>query len=208
VNGFINNSLTRVRGGTLGGNGSLLNVIVSPSGTIAPGVGGIGTLSVDNLTLNGTTVMQLSKVANVIANDQISAFGTITNGGTLNITLTGTVSGGDVFTLFTAAAYVGTFNTINLPSLPSRLSWDTSNLSVNGTLAVVGPPILNVSQSGNVLTFSWTGSFKLQSQTNALNAGIKVGDTNWFDYPGGGSSPANATIIPENPTEFFRLISP
>lgn len=208
VNGFINNSLTRVRGGTLGGNGSLLNVIVSPSGTIAPGVGGIGTLSVDNLTLNGTAAMELSKVDNVIANDQISAFGTITNGGTLNITLTGTVSGGDVFTLFTAAAYDGTFNSINLPSLPSGLSWDTSNLAVNGTLAIVSAPILNVSQSGNVLTFSWTGSFKLQSQTNALNAGIKVGNTNWFDYPGGGSSPATATIIPENPTEFFRLISP
>jgi hypothetical protein len=60
--------------------------------------------------------------------------------------------------------------------------------------------------SGNTLGFTWTNAnVKLQAQTNA--AGIQLGDTNWFDYPGGGSSPVNVTIDPANPSVFFRLRS-
>ena len=81
-------------------------------------------------------------------------------------------------------------------------------MPVDGTLKVTGgSPSLGVSKSGSVLTFSWSATgFKLQAQTNA--AGIKLGDTNWFDYPGGGSSPVNVTINPANRSVFFRLISP
>ncbi len=210
VNGTIpSSSSIRVRGGTLGGTGgTLAPVTVSSGGTLSPGVG-IGTLTVFNdLTLAGTTVMELSKVGNVITSDLVDGVGVLTEGGTLTVTLTGAVAGGDVFTLFNASAYVGSFSATNLPALPAGLSWDASNLSVNGTLAVVGPPTLNTSQSGNVLTFSWTGSFKLQSQTNALNVGIQTGNANWFDYPGGASSPVSTTIDPANPSVFFRLISP
>ena len=76
-----------------------------------------------------------------------------------------------------------------------------------GTITVTGatattPPTLGVSRSGNTLTFSWTGSFKLQSQTNSLSVGI---GTNWFDFPGGGSSPTPVTISPADATVFFRL---
>ena len=63
------------------------------------------------------------------------------------------------------------------------------------------PPTLSVSQSGGVLTFSWTdGTFKLQSQTNSLTTGL---GTVWFDYPG--TSPVYVTINPANPSVFFRL---
>ena len=63
-------------------------------------------------------------------------------------------------------------------------------------------PTLGVSQSGMVLTFTWTGPYKLQSQTNALNAGLR---SNWFDYPGGTVSGVTATVNPTNPAVFFRL---
>jgi hypothetical protein len=46
--------------------------------------------------------------------------------------------------------------------------------------------------------------FKLQAQTNSLGVGLSG---NWFDYPGGSSSPVNATVTPANPAVFFRLIS-
>ena len=79
----------------------------------------------------------------------------------------------------------------------------------NGTLsfasAVVPSPTLNFTNSGGSLDFSWTGSFKLQAQTNALNVGI---GTNWSDYPGGSTSPVNVTLDPAQPSVFFRLSQP
>ena len=76
-----------------------------------------------------------------------------------------------------------------------------------GVLSVISTgntaPSLNVSQSGSTLTLSWAdASFKLQSQTNNLTTGL---NTNWFDYPGGSTSPVNVTINPANPSVFFRL---
>jgi hypothetical protein len=65
-------------------------------------------------------------------------------------------------------------------------------------------PTLNVTNNGTSLSFSWTGSFKLQAQTNNFNVGLSG---NWGDYPGGSVSPVNVTINPANPTVFFRLSS-
>ena len=73
------------------------------------------------------------------------------------------------------------------------------------TLAVVAPPVLNHSQSGNTLTFSWIGTFKLQAQTNSLSPGI---GTNWSDYLSGGSSPVLVEIDLAIPPVLFRLSAP
>ena len=123
-----------------------------------------------------------------VTSDQVTVSGALNQGGTLNVTLTGAVSVGNSFTLFTAGTFAGQFAATNLPTLTGGLAWDTSNLG-SGILAVVvssGPPTLNVIQTGSSLNFSWTGTYKLQSQTNALNIGL---NSNWGDYPGGGSSP-------------------
>ncbi len=63
------------------------------------------------------------------------------------------------------------------------------------------PPVLNFSRSGNTLTFSWTGNFKLQFQNNSLS-GI------WQDYPAGSISPVIHNINPAIPRAFFRLSTP
>ena len=72
--------------------------------------------------------------------------------------------------------------------------------------AVVAPPILSYTLSGSPgaqsLNFNWTGSFKLQFQTNALSVGL---NTNWYDYPGGGSSPVSVPVTSGNASVFFRL---
>jgi fibronectin-binding autotransporter adhesin len=209
VNGaIIGSSSVTVAGGTLGGNGALsVPVTVNAAGNLAPGDAGIGKLSVfNNLTLTGTTTMELAKTGPTVTNDQVSVLTTLTQGGTLDVSLTGTVVGGEVFQLLTAGTFNGAFDVFNLPTLPGALTWDTSNLAVNGTLAISsGAPTLGVSQSGNVLTFSWAGAgLKLQAQTNSLNVGLS---NNWFDYPGGETSGVSATINPANAAVFFRLIS-
>ena len=208
VDGEIQSSPVTVNGGTLRGLGNLdQSVTVTSGGTFAPGdMDNLGTMQIaSDLTLQGTTVMRLSASGGVTTNDQVVVLGLLTPGGALNLLLSGTVVGGEVFPLFSAAGFSGSaFSTIQLPKLPGGLIWDTSNLTVNGTLVVL-PPRLNLAQAGNALTFSWgLASLKLQAQTNALNLGLT---TNWYDYPGGNSSPVSATIDPASPAVFFRLIS-
>jgi hypothetical protein len=52
------------------------------------------------------------------------------------------------------------------------------------------------------LTLWWPGNFKVQSQTNSLDAGLS---TNWVDYPAGGASPLTIPIDMARDTVFFRL---
>lgn len=70
-----------------------------------------------------------------------------------------------------------------------------------GTLTVTGysaPPTLAVSQNGNTLTFTWTGSYLLQAQTNSLTG-------TWHAYPGGHASPVAVIIDPVLGSVYFRL---
>jgi len=72
------------------------------------------------------------------------------------------------------------------------------------TVGVVAPPTLDytVAPDGASVDFSWTGTFKLQSQTNTLSTGLS---TNWLDYPGGASSPVSVPIDQAQGSVFFRL---
>ena len=80
------------------------------------------------------------------------------------------------------------------------MAW-VNNLAVDGSITVV-KPTLNVTQDGNNLQFSWTGSYKLIAQTNSLNVGIS---NNWVDYDGGGNSPVTVPIDATRGTVFFGL---
>jgi len=65
-------------------------------------------------------------------------------------------------------------------------------------------PTLDVTHSGNTLTFNWTGAYKLVAQTNSLGVGLQTGAV-WYDVPGGGTSGVVITIDPAQPTVFFGL---
>ena len=89
---LVNGSLTATSAvdvktnATLGGNGAIGGpVTVESGGTLSPGVGGIGTLTVsNNLNLAGTTIMELNKAT--VTNDHVAVAGTVTYGGTLRAT--------------------------------------------------------------------------------------------------------------------------
>ena len=218
---------TLINVGIMGGVGTLASPVVMASGTkLFPGGGGnLGTLTVNSsFTMSNGVICSFElNTTNSLA--QTDEFGVITNyvrllntndmlvvsgtlniaGGTINVNNNGTnLVLGDTFKLFNQAA-VG-FTNVNLPTLDAGLAWQ-NNLAVDGSIKVVvpttTPPTLSVSQTGNVLNFTWTdASFHLQSQTNALGVGL---NTNWSNYPGGGSSPVGVTINPANPSVFFRL---
>jgi hypothetical protein len=96
------------------------------------------------------------------------------------------------------------------------VTWDTSNLTVDGTVKVLTavsatPPTITTSVTtgpgGSSLTIAWPDSYTgytLQVQTNSLNVGIS---TNWVTVPG--SSSTNMVTVPINPavgSSFYRLM--
>lgn len=111
---------------------------VAANGTVSPG-SSIGTLTFNgNLTLAGTAQMEIDRGAGQTADLVIGT--TIVQGGTLNVVnIGGPLVAGDFFNLFDGTLS-GSFSTINLPTLDSGFSWDTSDLGTGGTIQVVAVP--------------------------------------------------------------------
>jgi autotransporter-associated beta strand protein len=132
-----------VTNGTVGGNGVVASAtVIETGGTLSPGTS-VGIFSVSNsVTLLGTTFMEISRSGATLTNDRlISASGTVQFGGALVVTNVGqALLGGEVFNLFDWAAASGTFAAVTLPPLAPNLSWNTTQLYVDGTIRVVGTP--------------------------------------------------------------------
>jgi len=126
-------------GQSLRGNGNLAGTLqVNAGGTVAPGEATNGTLTVsNNIVLGGTTFMKIVKTANT--NDILRTSGSINYGGSLVVSnMAGTLVGSESYKLFSAASYSGGFSAI-IPAVPGAgLTWNTNNLTVNGTISVVG----------------------------------------------------------------------
>ena len=190
----------------------IINGTVSPAGLKTGS--SIGTLYFnynDNVTLAGTTVVEVNK-DNGVASDLLrNLSGTFTYGGTLQVRLTGAapLAVGDTFYLFEASGFLGAFATIQLPQ---GYSWDTSQLSVSGavTVAAIGSPtppsISFVKVSGGNLTLVGGGgvpgaTFQVLSSTN-----LAAPRLNWLPLmtnifaPDGGFT----NLIPVNPVDSQR----
>lgn len=202
VNGSLGNTTVTVTGGTLAGNGTFAGQVnIQPGGTLAPG-SSLGALTINNtLDLGGNVLIEVSKG---VGNDSVTA-NAINYGGTLVLTNIGTaLAAGDSFTLFNTPAPTGNFTAI-AGSPGAGLEWSFDPLTgVATVIPASAPPTLNFTRTGSSLEFSWTGSFKLQAQTNSRATGL---GTNWADYPGGGTSPVTVPMNPANEAVFFRLIS-
>ena len=154
VTGSIANSpVTVAASGTLGGTGTLVRA-TTVNGFLAPGVGGIGTLVINNavtLSPSATARMEIKSTGGVRSADRVQGITAVTYGGTLTVTRDPSSSDfavGDQFFLFSASTYAGSFGAINLPTLTDGLIWDTSRLKTDGSIAVAtpnitGPPTFN-----------------------------------------------------------------
>ena len=206
-----------VAGGLLGGTGTIAGpVTVAAGGGFAPG-NPLGTLTLsNNLTLSpgATTYFQIRRTP--FTNNTVQILGTLTEGGTLNVTnLGGTPLLGDRFALFNAGSYTGSFASLVLPPLPSGLGWSTSALTTAGVLTVVvAPPVINsvTLTPGSVVLQGSSGlagaNFYLLGATNLATPAPNWTRllTNKFDLSGN----FNITnlINPKGPANFFRLQAP
>jgi len=142
---------TTVSAGTLGLSGSIANSVrVDSGGTLSRGTTSIGAITINStLTLNagGTVFLKLNKNGGTLTSDEVQGLTGVTYGGTLHVTNTTSdaslLASGDTLQLFpNGIGYTASFASFILPALPAGLTWDDSQLAVDGTLRVaVGTPV-------------------------------------------------------------------
>ena len=164
-------AVTVASGATVGGSGTINGPLtVQPGGILAPGAGAASagtTLTLPGgVTLGSTCIVsnRISKTTGpTLKADKVNlSSGTLTLAGTLKVVLDSgglPLASGDTFTLF-SATLAGSFASTNLPTLPTGLRWDSSQLAAggNGTLTVAcnggcTPPSVTgiaLDQNGNI----------------------------------------------------------
>jgi uncharacterized delta-60 repeat protein len=205
-------------GGILGGTGIIGGPVnVNAGGGFAPGFPW-GTLTISNnlsLAAGATSWFQIQHSPHT--NNSALISGSLTEGGTLNVTNTGgaVLALGDSFTLFNAGSYNGSFASLVLPPLPSGLGWSASTLKNSGVLTVVvAPPMINsvaISAGTLVLQGSWGvpgANFYLLSSTN-----LAAPMTNWTrlltnTFDSNGNFDLTNLLNTNGPQSFFRLQAP
>jgi autotransporter-associated beta strand protein len=221
VSSRVNGTLTLNSGQTLQGYGTVSGILTAGSGSvISPGTNGvIGRLTVTgDAGLSGTLNMKLDK--SNATNDVLSVGGQISYGGTLNLnSLSGTLAANDQFKLFNAGTYTGSFASVTPthPNNDANLNWDTSSLTVNGTLKVVpaGPPpqahITGISLSGTTLTITATngsasGQYVLLASTNVALPLAQWTPVLTNNFDGSGNLNLSTNIVnPANAQTFYIL---
>ena len=158
VNGVINGLVTVNAGGTLGGTGTIDNVVVN-GGTLAPG-NSIGTLNVANSLTFSAASSYMVEISGT-SSDLTLVAGAVTLGGaTVVVVPTGTVT--KQYTILTAVSgLVDTFNPVvsGVPNLNPSLSYDANNVYLNFALNYGGGLNVNQQNVANALTnfFNTTG---------------------------------------------------
>jgi hypothetical protein len=155
------------------------------------------------------------------ANDQVRGLANVNYAGTLKVTLLpGTLVGGEIFKLFDAAAYsVTSFDSFDLPSIPSPLSWDASQLTVDGTLRVIGTvanKTIGVTSAGRALdgNFQMGGSSVLTNWNYRVLASTNAADPlgTWPQVGSGSFASGVFSFIDLNSTNyakrFYRVVAP
>ena len=200
-------------GSTLAGNGLISSVVSNAvGGILSPGNASIGTLTISNRLI----CMACSTCAfdvDSFASDQVRGLTTVSYGGLLQVVAHGDLLANQVYKLFDATNYTGLFTSFDLPLLTPPLTWDTSFLTVDGTLRIVGGPQVTSVGFGGTAKFqiSGTGSpdqpYRILATTN-----VSLPVSSWTEvssgtFAGGVFSFAD-TNAANNPRRFYRVVSP
>ncbi len=212
--GTFQNSSTQI----IEGRGTILGSL-NVNGLVVPGGGfggSTGILTVTNaVALNNLAWMKLNRAGTPSSDQIISTLGSITYGGTLVVTNIGAkLQAGDTFTLFSAPALLNAFSTL---VLPNYYNWDTSKLTVNGTIKVTGllpPPAI----SGVDFSQFASGTITLNASNGVPNGAVTVLTTTNLTLPvgswtkvvsstfdGSGNYTVPVTVDPAAPQAYYLL---
>jgi fibronectin-binding autotransporter adhesin len=140
---IASSALTNIAAGaTLTGAGSLGDLMLA--GTYAPG-NSAALVAVGDFTLGSTGLLQM-EIGGLLRGTGYDAFdinGTFATGGTLDVAFINGFSpaGAATFNLFDFTSLAGTFGAVNLPTLSSGYTWDSSGLYSNGELKIIASAI-------------------------------------------------------------------
>jgi fibronectin-binding autotransporter adhesin len=217
VTGMVNSTFILLNGHNLSGNGVVNGKLTANAGsTIAPGVGGVGMLTVSNaVVLGGTNIMELDQ--DNATNDILKSGGTITYGGTLSlVNIDSPLTNGVTFKLFSASSYSGSFATITPPTPGAGQTWDISALGTSGTIKVVTAAPLGFAStklSGTNVIFSGSGGTALGTYyvLTSTNLATPVASwipiaTNTFDSSGNFAFTNGVKLT--TPQRFYRIQTP
>jgi autotransporter-associated beta strand protein len=201
--------------GVLAGPGAVGGAVtVASGGTLAPGGFSVFDIGRD-LTLAAGASTTLAVQHSPLNNTVVNVTGTLTEGGVLTVTNTGTsaLTNGDSFQLFNAGNFTGAFSAVSLPALATNLVWNTNTLAAEGLLSVVAlapPTIANIQIAGNDLTIiaaagadSWR--CVILSATNLVAPQWTPVVTNQFDARGNFSLTLTNAVNPGQTQTFYRL---
>ena len=223
VNGgaaVITGTLAVTSQGTVLGNGTVTAGSIANNGVFSPGVAPsapLGALHVtSDITQNTSSHLQIQMGGTTAATqyDQLLVTGAVHLGGALDVSLVGgfTPASGDSFDVITWTTHTSTFDTVNLPTLPGLLVWDTAQLYSAGILSVILPGDYNHNGVVDAADYTiWRDSLD-QTGGGLAADGNDDGVVNqtdlqfWMDRfghhpPGAGS--ASSAAVPEPSTFFF-----
>ncbi len=196
-------------GQVLKGNGTVIGD-TTIYGLISPGASPGWLFFSNSLVLASSTLLELNKAGGAQTNDSLRVGGQLSCGGSLTVTNTGApLTLGDSFQLLCAPSFAGSFVSLSLPYLNPGLSWDTSQLTVSGTISVVplaSPVITPVVLIGSNLVLHLQSAVNL---TYVLQASPTLVPAVWTSYSTNSGTGGPLTIpVPIDPLQaggFFRL---
>ena len=224
ASGRPDTTLTLASSQTLGGIGNIIGSLVvsagatlSPAGTnttlgITSGANTTGTIAATSavtLNANSTTVIKLNGSG---VNDQIQAGTSIIYGGTLNLV---NVSGapyavGNLFQVFNAASFTGSFTKITPATPGAGLAWSLTGGFLNVVSAPSQPVVNNVHASGGNFIFSGTGGTVNGTYSVLTTTNLATSLTNWTSvatnsYDSSGAFSVTNAISPNVPNQFYII---
>jgi len=219
IDGITAGSGVTVDGGTLAGIGVIqAPVTINALGTLSPGTNGIGTLSAaGNVTLAGTTALDLDKTAGVLSNDVLTNVTTLALGGALQLNLTGDpLTVGDSFNVFSAGSITGAFTSIT-PAPGAGLQWDTTQLASGilkvATASPTGPTFGNISVSGGQIVLNGTGGIATSNYYVLASTNLSLPVSSWTSlgtntFGDSGNFSFTNAVDPSVPQRFYLIQVP
>jgi fibronectin-binding autotransporter adhesin len=182
---------------SIGGNGTIVGDLDN-HGTVAPGASP-GALHVDgNYTQPSTGHLQIEIGGLTAASDydQLLVTSDVTLDGTLQVSLINSFmpAVGNSFDILDFVGRTGTFATLDLPTLPSNLAWNTTQLYSNGIISIALAGDFNfdgqVDAADYVVWRKGLGSTYMQSDYDVWRA-------NFGTTVGSSAANASAVAVPE-----------